>query len=64
MPSIPDDIARGEFGSLLNWLRENIHRHGRKYWPAELTQRVTGEPIQVKPFLRYLKEKYTGIYGL
>ncbi len=64
VPSIPTDIARGEFGSLLNWLRENIHRHGRKYWPAELTQRVTGEPIQVRSFLRYLKEKYTDIYGL
>ncbi len=64
VPSIPDDIARGEFGSLLGWLRENIHQHGRKYWPAELTQRVTGEPIQVGPFLRYLKEKYTAIYGL
>jgi len=64
VPSIPDDIARGEFGSLLAWLRENIHQHGRKYWPAELTQRVTGEPIQVRSFLRYLKEKYTDIYGL
>jgi len=64
VPSIPNDIARGEFGSLLGWLRENIHQHGRKYWPAELTQRVTGEPIQVGPFLRYLKEKYTDIYGL
>jgi len=64
VPSIPNDIARGEFGSLLGWLRENIHQHGRKYWPAELTQRVTGAPIQVGPFLRYLKEKYTDIYGL
>jgi carboxypeptidase Taq len=64
VPSIPDDIARGEFGSLLSWLRENIHRHGRRYWPAELTGRVAGEPIQVGPFLRYLKTKYSDIYGL
>ncbi len=64
VPSIPDDIAKGDFSSLLDWLRENIHRHGRKYWPAELTERVTGEPIQVRSFMRYLKDKYTDIYGL
>ncbi len=64
VPSIPEDIQRGEFGSLLGWLRENIHQYGRKYWPAELTQRVTGGPIQVAPFVRYLKAKYTDIYGL
>ena len=63
-PSIPEDIQRGEFGSLLGWLRENIHQHGRKYFPAELTERITGGPIQVAPFMRYLKNKYTDIYGL
>ncbi len=63
-PSIPSDIAAGNFTSLLEWLRENIHQHGRKYWPAELTERITGEPMQVGPFLKYLKAKYTDIYGL
>jgi len=24
-------FSRGEFGNLLNWLRQNIHRHGRRY---------------------------------
>ena len=64
VPSIPSEIERGNFEPLLGWLRENIHRHGRKYWPAELTERVTGEPIQVRSFMRYLTEKYTDIYGL
>lgn len=64
VPEIPGEIARGNFAPLLNWLRENIHRHGRKYWPAELTLRVTGEPIQTRSFMRYLREKYGEIYGL
>ncbi|MBN1203164.1 MAG: carboxypeptidase M32 [Anaerolineae bacterium] len=64
VPSIPDDIERGEFGSLLSWLRDNIHVHGRKFWPAELTERVTGEPIQTKSFMRYLTDKFTDIYDL
>lgn len=63
-PSLPDEIRRGEFGTLLNWLRENIHVHGRKYLPKELVQRVTGTSIQTTPFLRYLNKKYSEIYGL
>jgi carboxypeptidase Taq len=64
VPSIPAEIERGNYAPLLTWLNENIHRYGRKYWPAELTQRVTGEPIQIQPFMRYLKAKYSEIYGL
>ena len=64
VPSIPADIERGDFSTLLNWLRQNIHQYGRKYWPPELTERITGESIQVRSFLKYLKEKYTDIYGL
>jgi carboxypeptidase Taq len=64
VPSIPADIARGEFSTLLNWLRKNIHQYGRIYWPTELTERITGESIQVQSFLKYLKAKYTDIYGL
>jgi carboxypeptidase Taq len=64
VPSIPADIARGEFSTLLNWLRENIHQYGRIYWPPELTARITGESIQVQSFLKYLKAKFTDIYGL
>src|SRR5205807_4107956 len=35
-PSIPSDIENGEFSKLLGWLRENVHKHGRKYEPKEL----------------------------
>ena len=64
VPSIPSEIERGNFEPLLGWLQENIYRHGRKYWPAELAQRVTGEPLQTHSFMRYIKEKYSDLYGL
>ncbi len=63
-PSIPDDIANGKFDTLLGWLRENIHRHGRKFTAEELTQRVTGEGIDPKYYMQYLDAKYGEIYGL
>jgi carboxypeptidase Taq len=62
-PAIPDEIAQGKFDTLLNWLRENIHCHGRKYESQELTRRITGTNIQTAPFVQYVKTKFGEIYG-
>ncbi len=64
MPRIPSDIEQGDFRALLTWLRDNIHRHGRKYTPAELIQRATGGPLKTEPYVNYLKRKYAEIYDL
>ena len=63
VPGIPEDIERGEFSPLLSWLRERVHRHGRKFMPAELVHRVTGEELRAEPFVSYLKAKYGEIYS-
>jgi carboxypeptidase Taq len=63
-PEISDQIRSGDFTTLLVWLRENIHRHGAKYEPQELVQRVTGSKIDAAPYMRYLKSKYGEIYGI
>lgn len=63
-PSIPGEIASGQFDTLRGWLREHVHQHGRKFTSAELTQRVTGEAIQSRDFITYLTDKYSDIYGL
>jgi carboxypeptidase Taq len=63
-PARDEDIRRGDFSVLLQWLRENLHQHGRKYQPQELVERVTGRSIDAEPYLRYLETKYGDIYGL
>ena len=63
-PSIPEEIRRGEYGTLHEWLRANIYAHGAKFTPSELLQRVTGGGIQVTPLVSYLREKYGAIYAL
>ena len=62
-PDIPAQIKRGEFGTLLHWMREKIHKPGAKYTPTELVERVTGGPMRTEPFLTYIREKYSEIYG-
>lgn len=65
IPDLPQQFSRGEFGSLLNWFKDKIHRHGRKYTANELLQRVTGAPgLDAQPYLQYIKQKYSAIYGL
>ncbi|MCK6577500.1 MAG: carboxypeptidase M32 [Anaerolineae bacterium] len=62
-PSIPDEIAQGKFDTLREWMRVNIYQHGRKFTADELTQRLTGEPVECSYFITYLQEKYRDIYG-
>ena len=64
IPDLAEQIRQGEFSSLLGWLRANIHRHGSKYKPQELVQRVTGSRIDPAPYLRYLTDKFSKIYNL
>lgn len=63
IPNLPEQIRSGKFDSLLGWLGEKIHRHGTKFEPQELVQKVTGSKIDSAPYLRYLKNKYSAIYG-
>ena len=54
---LESDIAAGDFGPLREWLREHIHRHGRKFESRELLRRATGEELSVEPLLTYLETK-------
>lgn len=62
-PAILSDLEKGEFASLLSWLRENVHRPGRRYLPSELVQRICGEPAQSRSYLNYLNQKFRPLYG-
>lgn len=64
IPDLPEQISQGEFSNLLGWLREKIHRHGSKFEPQELVQKVTGSKITPEPYVRYLKAKFGEIYQL
>lgn len=62
LPDLENDFARGEFGRLLAWLRERIHRHGRRFETRELVRLVTGEDLSPVHLVRYLRERYGPLY--
>jgi carboxypeptidase Taq len=63
-PEIMDELAEGRTETLIGWLGDNIHQHGRKFTPTELVERVTGRPLSHQPFVSYVTEKFTDLYGL
>lgn len=63
-PEITTEIEVAEFNTLYKWLKENIYQHGRKYTAPELIERVTGGPLSIAPYIRYLRTKYGELYNL
>jgi carboxypeptidase Taq len=55
---LEDQIERGEFAPLREWLAENIHRHGRKFGPQDTLERAVGSTIDPEPYLKYLRQKH------
>jgi carboxypeptidase Taq len=64
IPDLETQISNGDFRPLREWLTENIYRHGRKLYPADLVKKVTGEEISAGPFLEYARDKFGKIYQL
>jgi carboxypeptidase Taq len=65
LPDLDTAIEEGDFAPLRDWLREHLHRHGRKYTPAETLERVCGSStIDPEPYVRYLRTKLAAIYEL
>jgi carboxypeptidase Taq len=64
IPDLDQQFERGEFGELSVWLREYLHRNGRKFTSKETLERIVGGGIDSGPYLRYLKDKLGGIYGI
>ncbi|MDD5309405.1 MAG: carboxypeptidase M32 [Deltaproteobacteria bacterium] len=57
-------FAKGEFAPLLGWLRRNVHGKGGMLLPRDLVAEVTGAPPGPGPFVRYLENKFSAIFGL
>ncbi len=63
-PEIGQGLPGPDNTTLLSWLRQEIHAHGRKFESEALCRRVSGEPLRQSYFLKYIREKYGNLYGL
>ena len=64
LPALPVEVRAGRFGSLLAWLRERVHHHGRLIDPVELVAGATGGPISERWLVESLWKRYGPAHGL
>ena len=57
-------VQSGNFAPVNEWLREKIHRHGRMLTPVQLIENACGESFNPSVYTDYLKQKFSGLYGL
>ena len=57
-------LADGGIDAIREYLKENIHQYGKLKTSRQILKDVTGEDFNPEYYVRYLKEKYTRIYGL
>ena len=57
-------LAEGNFAPINEWNRSHIWQYGSLYTPAQLLDRVFGEPFDPNYYMEYLENKYREIYNL
>ncbi|MFL5914583.1 MAG: carboxypeptidase M32 [Gaiellaceae bacterium] len=55
---LEDQVGRGDFTPLRDWLGEHVHALGRKFSPQETLRRATGSSLSAQPYLAYLRSTY------
>ncbi len=64
VPDLERSFTRGNFKPLLDWLRDRIHRHGKRYTATELVKRVTGRKLSAEPLLDHLRRNARDLYDV
>ncbi|MFV0294128.1 MAG: carboxypeptidase M32 [Paracoccus sp. (in: a-proteobacteria)] len=64
LPDLDNALHQGDATPAMEWLRENVHRHGSFIPPTQLIEMASGVPISADPILRYLGEKFNAIYHI
>ena len=59
---IDNALESGNFELITSWQNKNIWHYGAIYEPATLLERVTGNVLSVKPFIKYLEDKFFNLY--
>jgi carboxypeptidase Taq len=62
--NLDEAFAQGRFHGLLDWLRAKVHRQGHRFPAPLLIERVTGTPLDHRPFIQALRRKYEELYDI
>ena len=58
-----EQISKGDFRNVKQWLVKNVHSYGNLYNPPDLIKIIAGRELTVDYYLNYLQKKYSSLYG-
>ena len=61
IPEWKNQISMGNFKQIKEWLVENLYRYGNQFDPSDLLRNITGNEVNVNPYLDYLDNKFSNI---
>ena len=61
---VDGSLRRGDFAPINAWLKDKIWQYGCLYTPAQILDRVLGEPFDPQVYLDYLEDKCKAVYGI
>jgi len=61
-PEVTQQITRGEFKNIIEWLRGHVYEYGRMMTADEIIKKACHEGLNPQIFVNYLKEKYYQFY--
>ncbi len=64
IPSLADDLKRGDPSKATAWLKTELQQHGSRYLAEDLITKACLKPPSVGPLLSYITRKFSDIYGL
>jgi len=64
LSGVEESIEQGDFGSILSWLKENVHSRGALVTSSGLIESISGTGLDATPFIEYLKEKQKDLYAV
>ena len=64
LPRLDRDMAAGRFAGLLDWLRRNVHAHGRLVESERLVEQACGGPVSERWLVSSLQRRYGEAHGL
>lgn len=64
MPDLWERVEAGDFGPILAWLRQHVHRHGHAQDAGALVDQAAGPGDGVDELLDHLWSRHGAVYGL
>ena len=61
---VTQQISKGEFKNIIEWLREHVYEYGRTMTAEEIIKNTCDEGLNPQIFVNYLKEKYYTLYEI